>query len=93
MKRLTEQHGVKAPRGGEQYRRLSKRLGKKKALVAVAQSSVVIISHLLKEQQSYRELGAGYVAEQEQEAIKRRAIRRLEQLGYRVTLQEADQVA
>src|SRR5204862_2816096 len=34
---------------GEQYRRLARRIGKKKALVAVAHSILVIIYHILKE--------------------------------------------
>jgi hypothetical protein len=75
---------------GEQYRRLCKRLGKKKAIMAVAHSILIIIYHMLSEKQAYAELGSHYVDEKEQEAIKRRAIRRLEQLGYSVTLQEAD---
>jgi transposase len=77
---------------GEQYRRLCKRLGKKKAIMAVAHSILIIIYHMLSEKQTYAELGSHYIDEKEQEAIKRRAIRRLEQLGYSVTLQEADVV-
>jgi transposase len=74
---------------GEQYRRLCKQLGKKKAIIAVAHSILVIISHLLNEPQDYCELGGHYFDEKEQEALKRRAIRRLEQLGYHVILQVA----
>jgi transposase len=37
------------------YRRWSKRLGKKKALVAVARKMLVVAYHLLKDQQEYRE--------------------------------------
>ncbi len=78
---------------GEQYRRLAARVGKKKAIVALAHSILVIIYHVLKEKQSYQELGPRYFEEKEQETVKRRAIRHLEQLGYQVTLQPLDQVA
>jgi hypothetical protein len=65
-------------------------LGKKKAMMAVAHSILIIIYHMLNEKQEYSELGSRYVDEKEQDAVKRRAIRRLELLGYSVTLQEAD---
>jgi transposase len=73
---------------GEQYRRLGKRLGKKKAMIAVAHSILVIIYHLLNRPQDYCELGSHYWNEKEQEALKRRAVRRLEQLGYQVILHD-----
>jgi transposase len=41
-----------------QYRRLVKRRGDKKAIVAVAHSILVIASHVLRDGQSYREVGA-----------------------------------
>jgi transposase len=50
---------------------------------------LVIIYHLLNEPQDYSELGDRYFDEKEQEALKRRAVRRLEQLGYHVILQDA----
>src|SRR5215471_2218470 len=43
-----------------QYRRLVKRRGDKKAIVAVAHSILVIAYHVLRDGQSYRELGGGY---------------------------------
>jgi transposase len=75
---------------GAYYRRLKKRLGSKKAIVALAHRILVIIYHLLKEQQSYRELGPGHADEQALESSKRWAIRRLEQLGFAVTLTPKD---
>jgi transposase len=71
---------------GAYYQRLKQRLGSQKAIVALAHRILVIISHLLKDQQSYRELGPGYADEQALESSKRWALRRLEQLGYTVTL-------
>jgi transposase len=71
---------------GAYYQRLKKRLGSQKAIVALAHRILVILSHLLKEQQSYRELGPGHADEQAAASSKRWAIRRLEQLGFAVTL-------
>jgi transposase len=71
---------------GAYYQRLKKRLGSKKAIVALAHRILIIIYHLLKERQSYRELGPGHADEQAAESSKRWAIRRLEQLGFAVTL-------
>jgi transposase len=46
---------------GERYRRIARRRGKLKALVAVARSILVIIWHLLSDRAaSYRDLGSGY---------------------------------
>ena len=71
---------------GAYYQRLKKRMGSKKAIVALAHRILVIIYNLLKEQQSYRELGPGHADEQAAESSKRWAIRRLEQLGFAVSL-------
>jgi len=62
----------------------------KKAIVALAHRILVIIYHLLHEQQPYRELGPGHAEEQANDASKRWAIRRLEQLGYQVSLESAE---
>jgi transposase len=75
---------------GAYYQRLKKRLGSKKAIVALAHRILVIIYHLLKERQSYRERGPGHADEQAAESSKRWAIRRLEQLGFAVTLNPKD---
>jgi transposase len=71
---------------GAYYQRLKKRLGSKKAIVALAHRILLIIYHLLNERQFYRELGPGHADEQAAESSKRWAIRRLEQLGFAVTL-------
>ncbi|WP_235932620.1 transposase [Dictyobacter arantiisoli] len=75
---------------GAYFQRLRKRMGYKKAIVALAHRILVIIYHLLHEQQPYRELGPEHLQDQTAEASKRWALRRLEQLGYQVTLQEAE---
>src|SRR5207247_2198154 len=48
---------------GERYRRLARRRGKLKALVAIARSILVIVWHLLADRNTrYQDLGAGYHA-------------------------------
>jgi transposase len=76
---------------GERYRRLVKRRGKLKALVAVARTILVIIWHLLTNRTArFCELGASYYASRLDKAKKIRGhIRQLEALGYTVTLAPA----
>jgi transposase len=72
-----------------QYRRLAARRGSKRALIAVAHSLLVIIYHLLHDGTPYRDLGATYFDERQRDATVRRSVRRLERLGYRVTIEAA----
>jgi len=76
---------------GERYRRLVKRIGKLKALVAVARSILVIIWHLLADPTArYQDLGAGYYASRTGKDRKlNNHIRQIEALGYTVTLMPA----
>ena len=76
---------------GERYRRLVKRRGKLKALVAIARSILVIVWHLLADRATrYHDLGPGYHATRIDKNRKmRNHIRQLEALGYTVTLTQA----
>jgi transposase len=76
---------------GERYRRIVKRRGKLKALVAVARSILIIVWHLLADPAArYTDLGAGYYASRIDKAKKaRNHIRQLEALGFTVTLAPA----
>jgi transposase len=76
---------------GERYRRIVKRRGKLKALVAVARSILVIVWHLLADPAArYHDLGAGYYADRIDKGKKaRNHIRQLEALGFTVTLAPA----
>lgn len=76
-----------------QYHRLARRLGKKKALIAVAHSMLVIIYHMLSRREHYRDLGADYFDRQNQQRLRHHLIRRLESLGLKVTVQELSQAA
>ena len=76
---------------GHRYRRLVKRCGKLKALVAVARSILVIIWHLLSDPASrFHDLGPDFYDNRlGPERTKRNHIRQLEALGYKVTLEPA----
>jgi transposase len=76
-----------------QYHRLAGRRGKKKAMIAVAHSILVIIYHLLDRQVSYQELGGNFFDERDRHATQKRLVRRLEQLGFQVELQPIPQAA
>src|SRR5712691_4885152 len=74
---------------GERYRRLVKRRGKLKALVAVARSILVIVWHLLADPAArYRDLGSDFYASRIDKARRtRHLVRQLEALGHTVTLE------
>jgi transposase len=73
---------------GERYRRIARRRGTKKAIVAVGRSILVIVWHLLADPNlRYHDLGPGfYDTHVNAERAKRNHVRQLEALGYRVTL-------
>jgi len=71
---------------GAQYRRLAPRRGKKRALIAVGHSLLVIFYHMLKYDVEYHDLGVDYFDKQDPERLKRYLVKRLERLGYQVDL-------
>jgi transposase len=75
------------------YHRLVRRKGHKKAIVAVAHAILVIIYHVLKHKVPYRELGADYFDNLNVTYIKRHHVRRLESLGFKVTLEPLEAAA
>ena len=70
-----------------QYRRLAKRRGCKRALVAVGHTLLVIIYHVLKRGTTYQELGADFLERLEPARLTRQLVKRLETLGHKVTLE------
>ena len=72
-----------------QYHRLAGRRGKKKALVAVGHSILVIAYHLLSRQAEYRDLGPTYFDQRDPERLSRRLVKRLQALGYSVSLEHS----
>lgn len=70
------------------YRRIITRRGKKRALVAVGHSILIATWHILANQTEYQDLGEDYFLTRTDHArATRRAVQRLHQLGYQVTLQ------
>jgi transposase len=69
-----------------QYRRLAFRRGKKRAAVAVGHTILVIAYHLLERSCDYEELGGDYFDKRDRQFVERRLVRRLEGLGYKVSL-------
>jgi len=76
---------------GEKYRRIARRRGSKRAIVALGRSILVIAWHLLSDPGArFCDLGPGYyTARADSERRKHHHIRQLEALGYTVTLQPA----
>lgn len=74
---------------GARYRRLVKRRGKLKALVAIARSILVIVWHLLADPTArYHDLGSDFYANRiDKNRRRRHLVRQLEALGYDVTLE------
>jgi transposase len=70
-----------------QYRRLAKRRGKKRALLAVGHTLLVIIYHVLKRETAYQELGPDFLDRLAPERLTRQLVKRLEALGHKVTLE------
>jgi transposase len=76
---------------GERYRRIARRRGTRKAIVAVGRSILIIIWHLLSDPQArFHDLGPDfYDTRIDADRKKRNHVRQLEALGYTVTLQPA----
>jgi transposase len=76
---------------GERYRRIARRRGAKRAVVAVGRSILIIVWHLLADPTvRFHDLGPGFYDTRVNADRKRRNhVRQLEALGYKVTLEPA----
>ncbi|WP_409300497.1 IS110 family transposase [Peribacillus sp. SCS-155] len=74
---------------GALYRRTAGRKGKKRAAIVVAHAMLRIAYYLLTRKEMYVDLGEDYFDKQRQVSIVRHSVRRLENLGYTVTISEA----
>jgi transposase len=72
-----------------QFRRLLKRRGKHRAIVAVAHSQLIAVYYILRDQVPYRDLGAEHFDRWTPTTLTQHYVRRLEQLGHKVTLEAA----
>jgi transposase len=71
-----------------QYRRIAARRGRKRAAIAVAHSQLVTIYHLLGGA-DYHDLGAEHFDRLRPERLKHNLVSRLQNMGYKVTLEPA----
>jgi transposase len=69
-----------------QYHRLIGRKGKKKTIVAVAHTLLVMAYYVAQRQRPYQELGGDYFARINADTTQRRLVKKLRTLGYEVTL-------
>jgi transposase len=75
------------------YRRLAVRRGSKRATIAVAHKLLLIAYYILRDGTCYSDLGADYFDRLNPEGLRRRLTKRLEGLGFKVTLEPSAQVA
>lgn len=75
------------------YHRLATRKGAKKAAVAVAHALLVIIYRMLKDGTSFKDLGGNFFDELNKQAIVKRSVKRLEDLGFKVTVEPTNPAA
>ncbi|HEX5511084.1 MAG TPA: IS110 family transposase [Actinomycetales bacterium] len=76
---------------GDRYRRIARRRGAKRAVVATGRSALIIVWHLLSDPEAtYTDLGPDFLATRDNPDRKKRThVRELEALGYKVVLQPA----
>jgi transposase len=72
---------------GAQYRRLAAGRGKKRAILAVAHSILVMAYDMIQRREPYRDAGADFFDRLQPADTARRLVKRLESLGYQVSLQ------
>lgn len=72
-----------------QYHRIAARRGTKRAAVAVAHTILVSAYHMLKNGMTYQDLGFDYFDKRNKDALARGMTKRLQALGYKVTLEAA----
>jgi transposase len=70
-----------------QYRRIAARRGKKRALMALGHTILIMVYYVLTRKQPYQDLGTAYFDKLEQHRVQQRLVHRLERLGYQVSLQ------
>lgn len=72
-----------------QFLRLRARRGSKKAIVAVAASILTAVYYVIRDGQSYRDLGTHHFEGRDRSRAARRLVARLHQLGYHVEVTDA----
>src|SRR5699024_9744130 len=75
---------------GALYRRTAARKGKKRAGVVVAHAILRISYYLLTRKEMYVDLGEDYFDKQKRQSIVQHSVRRLESLGYTISIVESE---
>jgi len=76
-----------------QYKRIAARRGAKKAKVAVAHSILKICYFMIKNGTRYQDLGTDYFDKRDKQSIVLRSIKRIQALGFAVTVTPKDDIA
>ena len=76
-----------------QFKRLAARRGVKRAVMAVAHTMLIIGYHMLKTGQSYHELGGNYLEQINKDQLQRYFVKRLTNLGLKVTVEPVPEAA
>jgi transposase len=71
------------------YQRLKARRGHKRAVLAIAHAQLTTIWHMLSKRSEYTDLGVVLEHQQSPQRLTKHLVHRLEQLGYKVTLNAA----
>lgn len=74
---------------GERYHRIAARRGKKRAAVATAHMILIAAYHILHRGGVFEDLGVEYIDHRRSQQTTRRLVRKLEGLGYRVSIEAA----
>lgn len=72
-----------------QYIRIAARRGANRAAVAVGHSILIICYHMIKNRTRFKDLGEDFFTKQNKEALLKRHIKRIEELGYKIELVES----
>jgi hypothetical protein len=69
------------------YHRIAARRGANRAALAIGHAILVIAYHILKRRQPYVELGSNHLDERKKQAMVRRSVKKLQDLGYEVRIE------
>jgi hypothetical protein len=75
------------------YQRLASRRSKKRAILAIAHTILIMAYHIIKEQCLYRELGIDYFDRLNEQRLIKRLKSRIETLGYKVDVKKLPEAA
>ena len=78
---------------GARFQRLARRRGKKKAIVAIAHTILVIAYHILKYKTPYYDLGSDYFDKLNKQHLVKYHQKRLQSLGFKVTIETLEEAA